>query len=113
MKKFTYKFTSYLVFLCTSTLISQQRAVEIERNYQPVKKNTMMARFEPELTISAKERERMKAERFAEIKLKMEMLDTMDISQRKREKLLVDIINKPFSTRLSSKMSDSQFEEEK
>lgn len=72
-----------------------------------------MERFEPELALSASERERMREERFAEVKQKMQMLDTMDISERKRQKLLSDIIDKPFSTRLSRNMADGQFEEEK
>ncbi len=72
-----------------------------------------MERFEPELALSASERESLQAERFAEIKLKMQMLDTMDISESEREKLLSDLIEKPFSTRLSPNMADRQFEEEK
>ncbi len=113
MKKYTYIFASSLALFCTSTIISQQREVEIERNSEPEKRYTLMERFDPELALSANERERMKAERFAEIKLKMQLLDTMDISERKREKLLSDLIEKPFSARFFRNMANSQFEEEK
>lgn len=111
MKKYSYFTMCSLALFGTSTMISQQ-ADDIEKNSQPVVKYTLMERFEPELTLTLRERKRMKAERFAEIKLKMQMLDTMDISERRREKLLSDVIEKPYSTRLSRNMADSQFEEE-
>ncbi len=113
MKKYTSIITVWLALFCTSSIISQQRAIDFERNSQSVKKYTLIARFEPELALSASEREHMKAERFAEIKLKMQLLDSMDISERKREKLISDLIEKPFSVRSSRNRADSHFEEEK
>ncbi len=113
MKKYRYIITSTLALICTSAMIAQRQADEIDKNSQPVLKYTLIERFEPELALSANERRRMKAKRFAEIKLKMRMLDTMDISEGKREKLLSDLIEKPYSAKLSRNMADSQFEEEK
>lgn len=113
MKKYRYIITAVLALFCTSVMIAQQQFDAVVQNSQPVQKYTLIERFEPELALSASERQRLKAERFAEIKLKMRMLDTMDISEGKREKLLSDLIEKPYSGRLSRNMADSQFEEEK
>ncbi len=113
MKKHLYISATCLGLFFTLSVASQQGANQITGNPQLAKKYTLMERFEPDLALSASERERLKAERFAEIKLKMQILDTMDISERKREKLLSDLIERPFSTRLSRTMADGQFEEEK
>ncbi|WP_139205125.1 hypothetical protein [Pricia antarctica] len=113
MKKYTSIITVGLALFCISTIISQQRAIDIERNSQSGKKYTLIARFEPELALSASEREHMEAERFAEIKLKMQLLDTMDISDRKRDKLISDLIEKSFRARSFRNMANNHFEEEK
>ncbi|MGB6153351.1 MAG: hypothetical protein WBG48_15335 [Pricia sp.] len=80
---------------------------------QEVKKYTVMERFEPDLILTAKEREKLKAERFADIQTKLSILDTLDISERKREKLMNDLIENPFSSRLSKTMADIEFDENK
>ena len=49
-----------------------------------VKKHTILGQYEPEMVIPAKERIQLKSDRLATIKMKREIIDTMDISDRKR-----------------------------
>lgn len=107
MKKYLHATASFLGLLCVFTVSSQQWVEDIAGNSHPAKKYTLMERFEPELTLTASERERLKAERFAEIKLKMQVLDTINTSERKREKLLSDLIQSPLSTRLPETRADT------
>ena len=78
---------------------------------EPVARYTIMERFEPELILTAAEREQMKAERFAEIKSKMEILDTLDISERKRDRLMEDLMEDPLSPRLTKTLAEIEFQE--
>ena len=94
-----YLSTSIYCFVLFSgfTLSAQQSDFVMAGERQEVKKYTIMERFEPELILTATEREKLKAERFAAIQTKMSILDTLDISERKREKLINDLIENPFS----------------
>ena len=78
----------------------------------PVKKYTIMERFEPEYALTAAKRKQMKAERFEKLKAQIEIIDAMDVSEQKREHLLQDLLNKPFSQRLTKALADTKFEEE-
>ncbi|MGB7394309.1 MAG: hypothetical protein WA913_07950, partial [Pricia sp.] len=53
---------SCIILLCASTAWSQQNENGVATNNQVVK-YTLMERFEPELTLTSKERERIKEER--------------------------------------------------
>lgn len=112
-RRYTSIITSAVALFCTSTILSQQRVIDNERNYQSTRPYTLLERFEPELAFSASDRKQMKAERFAEIKLKMQIWDTMNISESKREKLLSDLLEKPLNTPISRNSVYNQFEEEK
>lgn len=100
-----------MIVIGCQTLSAQGSNYNIEGETETVKKYTIMERFEPELIQTASERQKMKTERFAEIQAKMSILDTMDISERKREKLINDLIENPFSTRLSKTLVDTKFSE--
>lgn len=91
--------------------IGQAKIQKIENQEVEVTKHTIMERFEPELMLSAEERLELKDERVAEIKRRREILDTLDISERKREKLIRDLLKNPNSPRLSRTLAEIEFED--
>lgn len=98
--------------MCSCFTLTAQENAFLMGGEQPVKKYTIMERFEPEYILTATEREKLKAERFAEIQITMRVLDTMNISDRKREKLINDLMVDPFSPRLSKTMAEIRFKED-
>ncbi|WP_411030660.1 hypothetical protein [Spongiimicrobium sp. 3-5] len=75
-------------------------------------KRTLMERYEPDMVLTPKEREQLKKKRLAAIKKGRETLDTMDISQRKRRKLIKALYLKPFSNRLNRAIAATGTEED-
>ncbi len=76
-----------------------------------VQRHTIMERFEPDLMVPLQERIALKKQRVADAQRTRELLDTLDISERKREKLLNDLEETPFSNRLTKTIADSKFED--
>lgn len=109
MKRFIFKGTCLIVAFTASSAMLQ--AQEKEKKHE-VTKYTIMERFEPELVLTPEERVQLKEERVAEIVKTREIVDTLDIRERKREKLLNDLLEKPYSTRLSKTMAKLEFEDE-
>ena len=77
-----------------------------------VQRHTLMERFAPDISLSVEERKEKRVRYLADIKMKKSILDTMDISERKRQKLLSDLYKNPFSQRLHKAMADVKFEDE-
>jgi len=75
--------------------------VKIDKSNLKVKKHTVMSMFEPELVESADARMEKKQQRVAETEMKLSILDTLDISERKKRKLLRDLKYSPYSERLN------------
>jgi hypothetical protein len=69
-----------------------------------VKKYTLMEQFEPEMVVTVAERIQLKEERFDRIQERRGILDTLDVSERRKRKLLRDIYKNPLSDRLSRAM---------
>ncbi|QLG46950.1 hypothetical protein [Costertonia aggregata] len=76
-----------------------------------VQKYTIMERFEPDIMYSASKRKEMKESRLTEVKKIVSILDTIKISKTKKEKLLRDLIQSPFSERLRRTIADLEFED--
>ncbi|CAM3380572.1 hypothetical protein [Zobellia roscoffensis] len=87
-------------------------AQEIKEKKSEITKYTVMERFEPKVMLTIEERTQLREERLAETKRRKEILDTLDISERKRQRLLQDLITEPFSNRLSRTMAEIEFEDE-
>lgn len=68
---------AFLGLFGTLTVSSQENFDDLNGPNTSVEKYTLMERFEPNLTLTASERVIKNAERFAEIKAKMQMLDTL------------------------------------
>ncbi len=99
-----------LALACTAASTTLQ-AQEKKQSHE-VTKYTVMERFEPQMILSPEERVDLKEERMAEIQRTREIVDTLDISERRRERLLNDILQKPYSARLSKTMAKLEFEDD-
>ncbi len=83
-----------------------------EHRFFKVQKHTVMEQYEPAMVLSIDERIRLKEERFMIIKRRRGILDTLDISDRKRQRLLKELIRNPFSDRLNRAVADIEFVED-
>ena len=76
-----------------------------------VEKWTVLEEYEPDMILSAEDRMDLKKKRIVEAKRRKGILDTMDISDRKRKKLIRDLYKNPFSDRLMKTLADTKFED--
>ncbi len=96
----------------TQAAISNKTIVKANENTD-VKKHTVMDKFEPKLVIPHEERIALREKYNEFIVNAKEAIDTLQISDRKRRKLLRDLKESPFSNRLSKVMTaETQFEED-
>lgn len=110
MKKIIYLAMTSLIYLLGSTQLIAQDSIPGKKNQNiKVKKYTVMERYEPELVLSVDERVRLKKERMATIKRRRGILDTLDISERRRERLLKALLKNPFSDKLNRAVADIEF----
>ncbi len=72
---------------------------------------TVLEKYEPTMIVSAKDRIRLKKERIQETKRKRRILDSLDLPDRKRKKLLKDLYRNPFSERLAKTLADVEFQD--
>ncbi len=96
----------------SQTTISNKTILQTNENTN-VKKHTVMDRFEPKLVVPHEERIALK-EKYNEFIVNAKVaIDTLQISDRKRRRLLKDLKESPFSNRLSKVMMvETQFEED-
>ncbi len=113
MKKITFWAIGALGWLlCTAHLNAQKTVTEEKNQNLKVQKYTVMEQYEPELVLSVDERVRLKKERIATIKRRRGILDTLDIPERRREKLLKALLKNPFSDKLNKAVADIEFIED-
>lgn len=93
-------------------LIAQDHLPVKKNQNVKVKKYTVMEQYEPELVLSVNERVRLKEKRIATIKRRRGILDTLDISERRRERLLKALLKNPFSDKLNKAVADIEFVED-
>ncbi|MEP3210074.1 MAG: hypothetical protein ABJN95_12825 [Maribacter sp.] len=75
--------------------------LKIDKSNVKVQRHTVMSRFDSEIASSEEERLKKRQQRIAETERKLSILDTLDISERKRKMLLRDLKYNPFSNRLN------------
>ena len=103
-----------IVALFTMTTIGYCQ-VENKNNYKNelvVKKRTVLEQFDSDLVISPEERIKLKIDRFAAIQERLQIMDTLDISDRQRRRLLKELYYSPFSDEWNKVIADLEFEEE-
>ncbi len=93
--------------------VKKTATLKIDKSNIKVKKHTVMSQFEPDLVVSADKRMEKKQKRVAETELKLRILDTLDISESKKRKLLRDLKYAPYSDRLNkaTSVADTKFNE--
>lgn len=108
------------VFLLGSaSLIAQQditkprtAKLKVDKSKVKVQRHTVMSRFDEDLASSEEERLKKRFERIADTEKKLSILDTLDISQRRKKMLLRDLKYAPYSTRLNkATLVDTKFED--
>ncbi|NHF60003.1 hypothetical protein FK220_011665 [Flavobacteriaceae bacterium TP-CH-4] len=77
-----------------------------------VQRHTVMEKFAPDISLTAEERQQKRLDRMAEIEFRRRVLDTLDIPERRRLKLLLDLKYNPFSDRLNRTMAEIKFEDD-
>jgi len=76
-----------------------------------VEKWTILEEYEPDMILSTEDRINLKKKRIVEAERRKGILDSLDITDRKRKKLLKDLRNNPFSDRLMKTLADAKFED--
>lgn len=112
------------VFLFGTVSVSAQQAFsepvtvrktkthKLDKSEVKAQRHTVMSRFDSELASSEEERLQKKQNHLAEMERKLSILDTLDISNRKRKILLRDLKYTPFSNRLhKATLANSKFED--
>lgn len=108
LKKF--RLTVFLVSI-TAVGYCQEEFQSSDRNEIVVKKRTVLERFDSDLVISHEERMKLKIERANAIQERLEIMDTLNISERQRRRLLKELYRSPFSDEWNKVIADLEFEE--
>lgn len=103
-----------LIFLITLHSIGygQKENKKGDKNELTVEKRTVLERFDSDLVISPEERMKLKIERIATIQKRQEIIDTLNISERQRRRLLKELYLSPFSDEWNKVIVGLEFEEE-
>jgi hypothetical protein len=102
-----------VVFLFAFSTIgfSQQGQNKQDKKGLSVQKRTALEQFESDLVISPEDRMKLKKERFIAIQKRLEIMDTLNISDRQRRKLLKELYRSPFSDEWNKVIAGLEFEE--
>jgi len=109
MRKGNFLFPTVLCFLLATWSINAQKAFA---QSTPQTAETIIEEEGPLLTKFEPGFQESNEERMAEIRRKRAILDTLDISERKRRRLLKDLYKNQISERLSKALlADTEFED--
>ncbi|WP_430908037.1 hypothetical protein [Maribacter sp. 2-571] len=108
MKKLPYLLLPFIFLMAGANAIAQQNNTdnkEIQKMDKEEDDGPSLFKFEPTyMTSMAAKRERLRRTR--------ELLDTMDISDRKRKRLLKDLYKNGLTDRLELLLTETKFEDE-
>jgi len=110
MKKTTIWAIGLAFFVCgifnATAQTSDQKPVKVQ-------KRTLMDKFEPDYVKPVDERIALKERRIAKQRRTKKILDTLNISNRKRRKLMRELKRSPFSDRINKTiLAETKFEDE-
>ncbi|MGB5437589.1 MAG: hypothetical protein WBM98_16970 [Maribacter sp.] len=77
-----------------------------------IKKHTVMELYEPDLVLSVDARMQLKVEHKNTMARRNSILDTLDISERRRQRLRKLLLKNPFSDQLNKAMAEIEFEDD-
>jgi hypothetical protein len=108
-----YRKVGLVLLLLTMTSIGYCQAEDKNRdqNELTVKKRTILEQFDADLVSSPEERLKLKEERVASIQKRLEIMDTLELSDRQRRRLLKELYRSPFSDEWNKVIADLEFEE--
>jgi len=112
-----FLFSSMTVFgqqeITEPSTVKKTKTLKIDKSKVKVQRHTVMSRFEPEIAKSEEDRLAKRNNRIAETERKLSILDTLDISERKRKALLRDLKYTPYSNRLNKAtgLAGNEFED--
>ncbi len=110
MKKTTLWAKSLVVFVGGIFMATAQST---EKTPVKVQKRTLMNKFEPDYVKPVDERIALKEKRIATQRKTKKILDTLDISDRKRRRLIRELKRSPFSERIHKTiLAETKFEDE-
>lgn len=99
-----------LLFLLVAIGMNAQSDFQTtERKEVKVQKYTVMEKFEPDYVIPVDERKRLKFERREMVAHRRSILDTLNISDRRRSRLLRELNKNPFSDKVNRKFAEIEF----
>jgi len=88
------------VFMCLLLGVNTTYAQDASQTNSKIKKRTLLNQFESDYVLSVSERIALKQSRIAYQYRTKEILDTLDISDRKRKRLIEELKRNPFSNRI-------------
>jgi len=116
MKKTTLWAKSLAVFvggIFMATGQSTDKKPVADKKQVKVQKRTIMDQFEPNYVKPVEERIALKEKRIATQQQAKKILDTLDISERKRRRLMRELRRSPFSERVQKTiLAETEFEDE-
>ena len=114
MKFLALLFYSLCLFLLIGvTDLKAQDSIAIPtKDELKVRERTVLGQFESNLVLSAEERLKKKLERKELIAKRHAIIDTLDISERRRKRLLKELFNSPFTTRWEKVVASMDVEED-
>ncbi len=102
----------FLGILLGSHSVVAQEVSNLSNKEIKVKKKTVMEQYEPGMILTVDDRIKLKEERIATIRMRREIIDTLDISDRKRRRLLKELYETPHSDHWEKLLTDIVFEED-
>lgn len=109
--------TSYGLIICLfacafSAPLYAQEIKKSQKNEVVVVKRTLIEKYEPEMILTAEDRARLKLERMALIQKRHSIIDTLDISERRKRSLLKELYRSPHSYKWDKLIADLEFKDE-
>lgn len=112
IKAFPFFLICLFLLIGSSDLMAQDSVALPSTNELKIRERTVLGQFESNLVLSADERLKKKLERRELIAKRRAIIDTLDISQRRRKRLLKELYNSPFTTRWDKVIASMDFEED-
>ncbi len=98
--------------LLGSYSIAAQEVANVRKQEIRVQKKTVMEQYEPGMILTVDDRIKLKKERLATIQKRREIIDTLDISDRKRRRLLKELYGTPHSDQWEKLLTEIEFEDD-
>lgn len=101
----------FLLFTFTAPLAAQE-VKKTQKEEVKVVKRTLMEQYEPEMILTAEDRAQLKLERKALIQKRQRIIDTLNISERRKRGLLRELYRSPHSYKWDKLIADLNFDDD-